>query len=288
MRLTLLMRLSLTAAVLCAAVASAILLWRHYMYSPWTRDGRVEADVVIVAPDVSGLVEAVPVKDNQLVRKGDVLMVIDRERFRLALARAEAQVAMRVAVAERLRGDAARRALVGSDVISREGHEQAEAAARAAQAELGEAETLRDIARLDLARTEVRSPVDGYVTNLNVFSGSYAQAGKPLVAIIDAQSFRICGYFEETKLPGIHPGDKATVELLDGTPPLTGVVESIAAGIGERDNPTGSSLLVDVNPARNWVRLAQRIPVRIRLDGPPPRLALGMTCTVSVTPAGGR
>ncbi len=287
MRLTVLMRFLITAVVLCAAVVSAVLLWRAYMYSPWTRDGRVEADVVIVAPDVSGLVDSVPVKDNQLVSKGDVLMVIDRERFRLALAQAEAQVATRSVMAARLRGDAARRALVGSDVISREGHEQADAAARAAQAELSEAESLRDVARLNLERTEVRSPVNGYVTNLEVFPGNYAAAGKPIVAIIDVQSFRVSGYFEETKLSRIRPGDKATIELLDGTPPLAGVVESTAAGIGEHENPTGSRLLVDVNPARNWVRLAQRIPVRIRLEGSlPSYLAMGMTCTISITPAG--
>ena len=129
----------------------------------------------------------------------------------------------------------------------------------------------------------MRSPVDGHVTNLAVFAGGYATAGAPRMALIDVNSFWICGYFEETKLPYLHAGDKADIELLDGTPPLTGVVEGVAKGIGERDNPTGGKLLVDVNPSYNWVRLAQRIPVRIRITSPlPEKFAMGMTCTVVV------
>ncbi len=284
MRIAILLRLLITGAVLTAAGAVAVLLWRHYMYTPWTRDGRVRADVITIASDVSGLVTEVPVKDNQLVKKGDLLMRIDQERYRLALAKAEAKVAAAETEVGRLRDEAARRARVGTDVVSSEAHEQARLAVVAAEANLSEIKALRDTAALNLNRTEVRSPVDGWVTNLSVFPGDYAATGVPRMAVIDANSFWICGYFEETKLPYLHPGDPASIEMLDGTPAFAGVVESVAKGIGERENPTGGKLLVDVNPTYNWVRLAQRIPVRIRLTGERPALAIGLSCTVIIHP----
>ena len=168
-------------------------------------------------------------------------------------------------------------------MVSKEGHEQASAAAQVAQAQLHKMEIERDLARLNLERTEIHSPVDGYVTNLHVFPGDYANTGVPLMAVIDADSFWICGYFEETKLPDIHPGDAVFIELAAGTAVFSGRVEGIAKGIGERDNPTGSELLVNSTPTYNWVRLAQRIPVRIAITGPvPENMAMGMTCTVIV------
>ena len=179
--------------------------------------------------------------------------------------------------------EARRRAGVGEDVVSREGHERAAAAAQVAEAQLHRMEMERDLARLNLARTEIRSPVDGHVTNLHVFPGDYASRGTPLMAVIDADSFWICGYFEETKLPGIHPGDAVFIELAAGAASFSGRVEGIAKGIGERENPTGSELLVNSTPTYNWVRLAQRIPVRIAITGPTPEnMAMGMTCTVIV------
>ena len=278
-----LIRFLITGVVVAAAVSLAILLWRHYMYSPWTRDGRVQADVVTIAPDVSGVVVSVRVKDNGLVKKGDLLLVIDQERYKLALAQAEAALDAARAEARRLEAEAGRRAGVGVDVISKEGHEQAVAAALVAKAHLRKAEADLDVARLNLARTEIRSPVDGYVTNLKVFAGDYAAAGAPLMALIDTNSFWICGYFEETKLPGIEIGDTVDIELAAGGAVFPGIVEGVAKGIGERDNPTGKELLVNSTPTYNWVRLAQRIPVRISITGKvPDNLAMGMTCTVIV------
>lgn len=280
---TKIIRVAVTGLMFTLAVVLAVILWRHYMYSPWTRDGRVKADVITIAPDVSGLVAGVPVKDNDKVKKGDLLLVIDQERYKLELAQAEAKLEAARAEAGRLAAEARRRAGVGEDVVSREGHEQATAAAQVAAAQLHRMEMERDIARLNLARTEIRSPVDGYVTNLHVFPGDYAGRGVPLMAVIDADSFWICGYFEETKLPGIHPGDAVSIELAAGTAFFSGTVEGIAKGIGERDNPTGSELLVNSTPTYNWVRLAQRIPVRIAITGPvPENMAMGMTCTVIV------
>ncbi len=278
-------RFMITGLAFTLAAVLAVILWRHYMYSPWTREGRVKADVITIAPDVSGLVVSVPVKDNDRVKKGDLLLVIDQERYRLALAQAEAQLEASRAEAERLAAEAERRAGVGEDVVSREGHQQAAVAAWVAKTKVQAMEVERDLALLNLERTEVRSPVDGYVTNLHVFPGDYAATGVPLMAVIDANSFWVCGYFEETKLPGIHPGAAVSIELAAGETSFRGRVASIARGIGERDNPTGSDLLVNATPTYNWVRLAQRIPVRIAIIGPvPENLAMGMTCTVIVRP----
>ena len=283
MRIDVLIRCCLTLLVFLVAVLVAVLLWRHYMYAPWTRDGRVRADVVTVAPDVSGIVTEVRITDNQRVKRGDVLLVLDQERYRLLLAQAEAACASQRLEAERLGNEAARRARVGNEVVSREAHDQASSAAKGAQARLLEAEALRDRARLDLERTVVRAPVDGYITNLAVFAGDYATAGVPRLAVIDEHSFWVCGYFEETKLPHVTLGAPARMEMIDGSAPLHGVVEGIAKGIGERETPTGQRLLLEVNPTYNWVRLAQRIPVRIRIAGPvPDNIVVGMTCTVTV------
>lgn len=285
MRLDIIIRFAITGVVLLVAILLAVLLWRHYMYAPWTRDGRVRANVVTIAPDVSGIVVDVPVKDNQRVKKGDVLLVIDPVRYKLSLEQAEARVASSKAEEERLEREAARRSQVGTDVVSREAHDQADAAVRKAKAQLLEAEAVRDRASVDLERTVVRAPVSGYVTNLSVFKGDYAQAGAARLAVIDEDSFWICGYFEETKLPNVKSGDVAHIEMLNGIPAFTGTVEGIAKGIGERENPTGSQLLQEVNPTYNWVRLAQRIPVRIRITGAVPEgLSVGMTCTVTVEP----
>lgn len=282
MRITILLRFLITGSVLAAAILLATLLWRHYMYMPWTRDGRIQADVITIASDVPGLVTDVPVKDNQFVKKGDLLMRIDPERYRLALEQAEARVAAAEAESTRLTDEATRRARVGTDVLSGEAHEKAQVASVAAGIRLREARSNRELALLNLNRTEIRSPVDGWVTNLNVFVGDYAPTGVPRMALIDANSFWVCGYFEETKLPRLQKGDKASIELLDGSPAFSGEVEGIAKGIGERANPTGAKLLVDVNPTFNWVRLAQRIPVRIRITGERPQLSIGMSCTVVI------
>jgi len=147
-------------------------------------------------------------------------------------------------------------------------------------------------AQLNLDRTEVRAPVDGYVTNLDIRVGDYANTGTPRLALIDSHSYWIYGYFEETKLPTVHVGDKVDIRLLAGGARLTGTVESIARGITDADNPTGADLLSDVNPTFNWVRLAQRVPVRVKIDADHlpvgTVLAAGMTATLIVRPAQAR
>ena len=259
-------------------------LWVRYMDTPWTRDGRVRADIVNIASDVSGIVSNVDVVDNQYVRKGDILFVVDNERYKDSLSQADAVAEQKKLNMEMKKDQAARRAKLDDQVISRENREDASVSASAAAAEYSEALALREHAKLNLSRTVVRSPVNGWVTNLLVRPGDFAQNGVAKLAVIDQQSFWVYGYFEENKIPLIHVGDEAEVRLLGTNQVLKGKVESIAHGITDRDNPTDVRLLANVNPSFNWVRLAQRVPVRIMLDQVPSdtTLAAGMTCSVVV------
>ncbi|CAH2907542.1 MAG: Tetrapartite efflux system, membrane fusion component FusE-like =_ FusE of FusABCDE system [uncultured Paraburkholderia sp.] len=272
-----------TAVIFIVAIVLGRMLWVHYMDEPWTRDARVRAEIVNVAPDVSGAVVDLPVKDNQLVKKGDLLMQIDPSHYEIAVEQAQAAVAARKAELQMKRDDARRRADMDSLVVSKKSQENAAHTASAAEAAYQQALAALNAAKLNLARTRVVSPVDGYVTNLNVFRGDYATAGAAKLAIVDSHSFWVYGYFEETKLPHVRIGDKAEVRLMSGGT-LQSHVESISRGIYDRDNPQSRELLADVNPTFNWVRLAQRVPVRVKIDSVPDgvMLAAGITCTVVV------
>jgi RND family efflux transporter MFP subunit len=277
----------LTAVIFAAAILIGRALWVHYMDEPWTRDGRVRANVINVAPDVSGAVVTMPVADNQFVKKGELLMEIDPSHYRIAVQQAQANVAARQAELRSRRADAARRADMDSLVVSREQRENATQAASTAVAQLQQAQAALDAAQLNLERTKVYSPVDGYVTNLNVYRGDYATAGTPKLAIVDSHSFWVYGYFEETKLPHVRIGDQAEMRLMSGGV-LKGHVQSISRGIYDRDNPESRELLADVNPTFNWVRLAQRVPVRVHIDEVPAGMVLsaGTTCTVVIGASG--
>jgi multidrug resistance efflux pump len=309
------LRVVFTLTLLAVAICLVRMLWLDYMFSPWTRDGRVRAEVVQVSTDVSGLVSEVRVKDNQWVRKGDVLFLLDPARFHYAVAqadadllRAEAQVneaRARMAASESgfamKRAQAARRANLSGDVISDETRLDSASLAKqsasdysanvaaysAAQAAVKAAVVAQQTAVLNLARSEVHAPSDGFITNLNLYPGDFATAGTARMALIGSHSFWVYGYFEETKLPRVHVGDHAVVRLMSGGADIQGHVDSLASGIADRDNPTSSGdLLADVNPIFTWVRLAQRVPVRIHLDRIPDgiQLAMGMTCTVTLRP----
>ncbi len=275
-----------TLLVLGLAIFISRQLWVHYMQTPWTRDGRVRADIINVAADVSGYVTAVPVRDNQRVHKGDVLLQIDPAHYRLAVKQAQALVASRKAAWEMRKVNASRRADLDELVISKESREDASNVAASALADYQQAEARLEAAQLNLDRTRVLATVDGYVTNLNVHVGDYARVGEAKLAVVDEHSFWVYGFFEETKLPHVHVGDPAQLQMMSGET-LTGHVESISRGIYDRDNPQSRELIADVNPTFNWVRLAQRVPVRIQLDPVPDGmlLAAGTTCTVIVTPA---
>lgn len=278
-----LLRFLFTALVLAAACAAAYLLWKHYQYSPWTRDARVRADVIAVAPDISGIVTQVHVTADQRVRRGDAMFAIDAERYRLAVEGAKAALQAADAEMEQKLDEARRREHLDAAIVSRESRTGASAAAQAARARVAQAHAELASAELNLARTAVRAPVDGYVTNLTVQAGDYATAGHPLVAVVDEHSFRIDGYFEETKIRQLQVGDPVDIRMLGGGGRLSGHVQSIARAIADAED---AGLLSNVNPTFHWVRLAQRIPVRIALDSMPEDMVLsaGMTCTVTVHP----
>jgi multidrug resistance efflux pump len=278
-------RLFVTLVVVACAAAAGYLAWRRYVESPWTRDGRVRADVIAVAPEVSGVVTSVPVEDNQQVHKGDVLLVIDPTPYRFALAQAEANLEGRENERAQRQRELARRQRLTSNAIAAEALEQAAAALATAEAAYGQALAELNMARLNLDRTQVRSPVNGYVTNLVVHPGDYANAGRPMLAIVDSDSFYVIGYFEETKLRAIHDNDRASVRLIAFADPVDGHVEGIARAIADRDAPP-SEIVANPNPTFAWVRLAQRIPVRIAIDRVPDsvRLSAGMTATIVVEP----
>jgi len=276
-------RVLLTLAMLIVAALLVGALWQRYMLSPWTRDGRVRAEVVDIAPEVSGTIVEVPVTDNQLVHRGDVLFTIDPARFKLAIASAQASVDSAKQQLQLSESDARRRqGLTG--VVSAEEQERTRSTATVASAQLEAAQAALDLAKLNLDRSVLRSPVNGYVTNLRLRVGDYANAGQAKVAVIDADSFWISGYFEETKLAQMHPGDPARIKLMGYTPILTGHIDTIARGINDRNSSPDGLGLQDVNPVFTWVRLAQRIPVRIHIDQVPDGviLAAGTTCSISI------
>jgi RND family efflux transporter MFP subunit len=259
-------------------------LWSYYMLEPWTRDSRVRADVVTVAADVSGLVSEVLVHDNETVTKGQPLFRIDQRRFEYALEQAKASVASRRATLDQTKRDLTRSKSLSSIAVTAQQVEQSQQAVDIAQANFDDATASLEIAQLNLERSTVIAPVNGFVTNFGLLPGRYITAGASVLALIDSDTFRVEGYFEETKLRRIHIGDSATVKLIGDPNEISGHVESIASGIEDQSRSTSSDLLASVNPTFNWVRLAQRVPVRIKLDNVPPqiRLVTGRTATVSV------
>ena len=280
-------RVLITAMLVAAAALVAWRMWQHYERDPWTRDGRIRADVVEIAPDVSGLVTQVLVHDNQPVRKGQLLFVIDRPRYALAAAQAQAALASQKAVLVEARREAGRNAALG-DLVSQEAREQGLERVSQASASLDQAQANLDVARLNLARISVAAPVDGVLASVALRPGEYLAAGHPALALVDSASVHVDGYFEETKLRRIRIGDHARIHVMGEPEPLLGHVQSIAAAISDRERTESANLLPNVNPTVSWVRLAQRVPVRIVLDKAPAdiRLIAGRTATVTIAPTG--
>jgi multidrug resistance efflux pump len=283
--ISLLSRYALTLCLVAVSAFVALKTWSHYERTPWTRDGRVGVNVVQIAPEVSGTVSAVAVVENQHVHRGDILFEIDPERVRLAVALAEAD-----AEAKRqdmiVRQATAQRQSQLRNVVSQEAVQQSGGAAAVASAVFQAAVAKLDLARLDLARSVIRSPTDGYVTNLRLRPGDFATAGVTKVAVLDAASFWITGYFEETKIQKIRVGDPVQIMLMGFDQPLAGRVESLGRGIENSNDAPGHLGLPNVAATFSWVRLAQRIPVRIGIDRVPSglELAAGMTATVEIIP----
>ncbi|SHO66680.1 RND family efflux transporter, MFP subunit [Pseudoxanthobacter soli DSM 19599] len=277
-------RFLLTIAMVCLAGALGWHLWDYYMNEPWTRDGKVRADVVRIAPDVSGIVSEVLVGDNDHVRKGEVLFRIDTARYRLALQQAETRVDNAKAALDMAGRDLDRYSKLSEDTVSRQKQEQIETAEQQADAAWRQALVERDVARLNLDRSEIKAPVNGIMANFSLQPGDYVSAGNAVTALIDEDSFYVAGYFEENKIDRIRLGEPAVVRLMGSDVRLKGRVEGIAGGIDDRERADSASLLANVNPTFTWVRLAQRVPVRIALDAVPEgvHLVAGRTASVAI------
>jgi multidrug resistance efflux pump len=271
-----------------AAVALAGLLgwamWRVYMEAPWTRDATVRAYVVTIAPEVSGRIVKLPVADNQFVHKGDPLMIVDPTNFEIAARLADAAVDQAKALAQNAQAQSARRQKLTDLSVSQEEQQTFSSNSLSANAAYQQALAKRDQAHVDLERTRILSPVNGYVTNLQIQLGDFVAVGQNSISLVNADSFWVDACFEETNLRGIREGDLATIRLIGHSEVVRGHVESVARGIDVPNARPDTSGLASVNPIFTWVRLAQRVPVRIHLDDVPGgvRLVAGLTATVQV------
>ena len=280
--------LPLLITLVAIAVAGVLgrSMWNTYMGAPWTRDGTVRVYVVTMAPQVSGQIVQLPVVDNQFVHKDDLLMVIDPTNYKIAVSLAEAAVQQAQVTAQNAERESRRRQELTSLAVTTEEKQTFESTALAAQAQLQQAQANLDQAKVNLQRTEIRSPVNGWVTNLLAQLGDYATVGQNKISLVDADSFWVDGYFEETNLDRIRVGDPASVKLMGYSQIVRGHVSSIARGINVANAQPNGQGLAQVNPIFTWVRLAQRIPVRIHIDQVPQGvvLAAGMTATVQIDP----
>ncbi|ASV84060.1 efflux transporter, RND family, MFP subunit [Ochrobactrum quorumnocens] len=259
-------------------------LWDYYMNAPWTRDGKIRADVVRIAPDVSGLVSEVLVHDNQTVQQGEVIFRIDQARYKLALQLADAKLASSKAALDMANRDQIRYRKLNDTTVTQQKMEQIETTTQQAEATYRQAELDRDLASLNLDRSSVKAPVNGVITNFSLQPGDYVTTGSAVTALVDTDSFYVSGYFEENKLERIQIGDAVLVDVMGSQVQLKGKVEGIAGGIEDRERTDSTSLLANVSPTFNWVRLAQRVPVRVKLEEVPQgvHLVAGRTVSVSV------
>jgi len=277
-------RYAITILLVIIAVVIIFRAWVFYTESPWTRDAKFAADVVAISPDVTGLITDVPVHDNQLVKKGDTLFVVDRPRYQKALDQAQADVEYYQALVSEKRREAGRRNQLGTSAMSREAIDQANNDLQTSEHQLAKSVATRDLAKIDLERTTVKAPSDGWVTNLNVYEGEFITRGSVAVALVQQHSFYVLAYLEETKLHGVERGFRAEVTPLGSNVVLRGTVDSVAAGVTNSSSSVDSKGMATIDSNLEWVRLAQRVPVRIRLDQQPGnRFPAGTTATVVIT-----
>ncbi len=280
--------LVLRMLITCVAVALAVGLgwaaWDAYMGSPWTRDGTVRVYVVTLAPEVAGRIVDLPVADNQFVHRGDLLMGIDPTDYKIAVSLAEAALQQAQANVKNSLIQAERRRKLTPMAAAEEEKQNFATSAVVAQAQYRQAMANLDQARVNLKRTEIRSPVNGWVTNLLAQRGDYATVGANKISLVDADSFWVDAYFEETSLGSIREGHQASIRLMGYNQILHGHVASIARAINVANAQPNGQGVANVNPIFTWVRLSQRIPVRIHIDNVPAgvRLAAGLTATVQV------
>ncbi|BAP14055.1 MAG: secretion protein HylD [Alcanivorax borkumensis] len=279
------LRMLLTVVLVILALIAGHWVWNYYLYAPWTRDGKVRAEIITLSPDVSGWVRELNIEDNQRVSRGDPLFRIDDTRYQAALAKARAQLLYQQKALQLAQHHYQRRKDLhrsNNNSISKEALESARIQAELAKANVALAQAELDSASINLERTRIHAPADGTIVNLSLQQGNFVNQGSPVLSLVKADSFYVTGYFEETKLPLVHVGQDASVILMNGSRALQGKVTSVGQAIANANTQTDRQLLPQVQQTFNWVRLAQRIPVHIKLASVPKDilLAAGMTATV--------
>lgn len=276
----------LSGLVVLLAIGIALARYWHYVVNPWTRDGQVHAQVIQINPRVSGPITELPIRDNQLVKTGDLLFRIDQRTFAAAVEEADGKLKQAQVSANNAREEADRNRKIRKKdpgAVSQQTLDRKVNAQLQAEAEVESAQAALLQAQLNLEFTEVRAPVDGYITNLNLRLGSQAVANQPVLALIDINSYWVHGYFREDTIARMQPGDPAIVTLMSyPDTPLQGHVDSLGWGIAQQDGSTGYNLLPNISPTFEWIRLAQRVPVRIELASLPDGVELRVGTTASV------
>ena len=279
-------KLLLTLAILGAAGYFAYNKYREYIDNPWTRDGQVRTQVIQVTPRVNGMVTKIYVLDNQKVKTGDLLFEIDPSQYQVKLNQAEARLQRTREAAKGTKIEFERvKNIYAKDkgAVSQKDLVRNETNYHKSLADIDSSEEAVNTAKLNLSYTKVFAEVDGYVSNINFQIGSQASANKPILALVDENAYWVFGFFREDAIPEVKVGDTAMVTLLAyPDTPLSGKVESIAWGIAHSDGNPGNNLLPSVKPVFQWIRLAQRIPVRIKLDTLPENIKLRFGLTASV------
>ncbi|KFZ36957.1 secretion protein HylD [Shewanella mangrovi] len=276
-------RIAITLLVVLVAIFCGRWIWDHYLYSPWTRDGRIRANIITIAPDVSGWVKQLSVADNAQVKKGELLFSVDATRSQAALEELQAQLKNR-----KIAWDLAnhryerRKKLTNTELISDEDLETARLNTESAKADYELIEAELNTAKINLERAKIFAPEDGNIINLSLRQGNYVHQGTAVLSLVQQDSFYVTGYFEETKLPLIHVGQKAKISLMSGNDKLSGTVVSIGKAIADTNTSSNGQLLPQVQQTFNWVRLAQRIPVDIKLDPLPDGVSISAGMTVSI------
>ncbi|WP_321374975.1 efflux RND transporter periplasmic adaptor subunit [Pseudomonas extremaustralis] len=276
--------MAMTLVLIGAIVVVLVYIWDSYMYTPWTRDGRVRADVVNIAPDVSGWIDELHAQNSSEVKTGDVLFTVDHARYQVAVDLAQAQSDSAKVGWDRATNVYKRRTQMSADAVSREEVDTSRLDMMEKQASYKQSVAVLNSAKIDLARTTYTSPASGKIVNLELEKGDYVNRGVNRLALVKDDSYYVTGYFEETKIPGIKIGDKVEIWLMAGTLKLEGHVESIDSGISNSNSTPGNQMLPSVEATFAWVRLAQRIPVNIKIDQVPEgvNLSSGMSATLKV------
>jgi multidrug resistance efflux pump len=275
-----------SGAIVLAAALSVLATYWDYVVNPWTRDGQVSAQVIQVTPRVSGPIMSLPIVDNQRVKEGDVLFKIDPRTYQAALAQANADLAVARVKLTNARTEERRdreASKTGSGAVSKIELELKRDERLAAEAHLEAAQAQVESADLDLEFTQMSAPLEGYVTHLNLRLGDQAVANQPVLALVDVNSYWVHGFFRETVIANMRAGDRAIVTLMTYPDlPLEGRVESLGWGIAQQDGAAGQDLLPQISPTFEWIRLAQRVPVRIELLDVPDEVSLRVGTTASV------